>query len=115
MSVENEDRRRTLGSWIRQQRELKGIGIDRAARLAGVAATTFRRIEMGDTPSIEVARQIAEGLELNSAELYGRVSYALGLRKDRRGSNAAVRVREMARAAEKSEGGTESPKDGAME
>ena len=103
MTADQGDRRESLGSWLRRRREEKGLGIDRAARMSGVAATTFRRVELGDTPSIEVARQIAEGLELDSIEVYRRVGYALGMRKDRRGANAAARVDEMARDALKSE------------
>ena len=97
------DRRETLGSWLRRQREERGLGIDRAARMCGVAATTLRRIELGDTPSIEVARQMAEGLSVDSSELYRRVGYALGMRKDRRGANAASRVQQLAVQAESSE------------
>ena len=100
MNCENTDRRETFGEWLRRQREERGLGIDRAARMAGVAATTLRRIEQGDTPSIEVARQLAEGMRLDSAELYRRVAYLLGMRSDRRGTNAALRINRLADAAE---------------
>ena len=84
MTADAEDRRQEFGTWLRRQREDRGYGIDRAARIAGVAATTLRRIEMGDVPSIDVARQIARGLELDLSEVFRRVGYPLGLWTDRR-------------------------------
>ena len=84
MAEDSEDRREEFGAWLRRQREERGFGIDRAARVAGVAATTLRRIEMGDVPSIDVARQIARGLELDLSEVFRRVGYPLGLWSDRR-------------------------------
>ncbi len=84
MTADAEERRQDFGAWLRRQREDRGYGIDRAARIAGVAATTLRRIEMGDVPSIEVARQIARGLELDLSEVFRRVGYPLGLWTDRR-------------------------------
>ena len=84
MTADSDERREDFGAWLRRQREDRGYGIDRAARIAGVAATTLRRIEMGDVPSIEVARQIARGLELDLSEVFRRVGYPLGLWTDRR-------------------------------
>ena len=59
-------------------------GVDRAARYAGISATTWRRIEMGDLPSIEVAREIAHGLNLDLGDVLRRVGYPHGLWPDRR-------------------------------
>ena len=84
MTADADERREHFGAWLRRQREDRGYGIDRASRIAGVAATTLRRIEMGDVPSIEVARQIARGLELDLSEVFRRVGYPLGLWTDRR-------------------------------
>ena len=108
MAVDAEERREEFGPWLRRQREEKGYGIDRAARVSGVAATTLRRIEMGDVPSIEVARQIAHGLELELADVFRRVGYPLGLWNDRRrgkGAGRSLMAEEKAVTADRSEPG----------
>ncbi len=62
---------RSIGTYIREQRELAKISLRQLAQAAGVSNPYLSQIERGlRKPSAEVLQQIAKGLRISAEALY---------------------------------------------
>ena len=92
---------RSIGAYIREQREQAKISLRQLAQAAGVSNPYLSQIERGlRKPSAEVLQQIAKGLRISAEALYIQA----GILEDRPSDTAvqpAVHVRSVShRAAE---------------
>lgn len=78
---------RTLGEYIREQREAAEVSLRQLARNAGVSNPYLSQVERGlKKPSAEILGQIASALRISAETLYVRA----GLLEERTGSAAVT-------------------------
>ena len=78
---------RTLGEYIREQREAAEVSLRQLARNAGVSNPYLSQVERGlKKPSAEILGQIASALRISAETLYVRA----GLLEERSGSAAVT-------------------------
>lgn len=67
----------TFGSWVRLRRQALGLTQKELARQVGCATVTLRKVEAGDLrPSSQMARKLADALQLEPEEQARFVSFA---------------------------------------
>lgn len=68
-----EDRLKSLGEFIRQQRESTEMSVRRLAELAGVSNPYLSQIERGlRKPSADILQQLAKALKISAESLYAQ-------------------------------------------
>jgi len=74
--MSQESAPKTFGDWVRARRTARRLGLDQAARLAGMSATHWRGIERGDArPGRGSVVAIAQALGERVSEALARAGY----------------------------------------